>query len=85
MIAVSNSKLKVNSKVSALISQEKLLTNPVNPVSVAESGKEDILLGTLVLSNSLSSPLEAKLKGTKVPSSLSLVAFIVVPLFTPVL
>ena len=58
---------------------------PVSPVSVSVSGKEDILAGTPKLSKVLLLPLEAKLNGTKVPSSLSSPSTIVDELFKPVL
>ena len=48
--------------------------NPVNPVSVSASGKEDIFAGTPTLSKSLLSPLQAKVNGTKGPVSLSAVS-----------
>ena len=71
-MAVSNSKLNDNSNASPLMSHPKFLMNPVMPVSVSKSGKEDILAGTPILSKSLLSPLDAKLNGTFCPTSLVL-------------
>ena len=48
--------------------------NPVSPVSVSASGKEDILAGTPRLSKALLSPLEANVKGIFLPFSLVLLS-----------
>ena len=51
--------------------QPKVLTNPVNPVSVEESGNKEKGLGTPLLSFALEPPLEPKVNGTKLPVFLS--------------
>ena len=70
MFAASNSKLKSISKVSELMLKEKLLTNPVIPVSVSLSGNVVNGSGTLALSKLRAFPLEPNIKGILKPSSL---------------